>query len=842
VKAMDISKNDSGVSPYVITHVDTTDKALAAVKRLALADAVAGDTETVARDDNGDLFDLDVHGPGPMRVLSLAGKIDGVVEAFVFDFPESSPVASGIRSIVGDYVARTSLYAWNADFDERVLEEAGIPAAGWYDLMLSQASLVLGSSGVSYYDSLSRVASRYLGLAIEGKGTIQLSYTRDVPRSEEQIHYAGFDAVVTCDLIPVFAEKVGQAGLEATVKLEWEARPFRSMMERRGIGFDVLGWRKYLISQETALNAAGAELARLTGGGQATLFDPVEKPMWNPGSAEDVKRILNTHAEDEVRKYLGGRLFEKADSVDSAALKLLGHPIADTLLEWRDHQKTLSTYGEKFISWVRPDGRVHARYLQCVVSTGRMSSSKPNMQNNDPLMKEFYTPDLTLSVVDGAISGDPNARVFVLGDLGQAELRVAAQVSGDEALIEAFLRGDDMHVVTAGRMFGLDMEDLKANEPKAFKLARQRGKTMNFAVIYGLGPRALAQTLTLAGIPTTEDEAAELQRLYLAAFPKVSAWLSARDATVREMIDNPVACDFGLTLRLVKLLPKVNKAKEVLADRMSSYTKRDIVDEINSQDEVSEQLAAKLGRAPSVEELEEETLRRCEMVSWSEQFKAPVVVDMDGNAVQFESRTAIGRRRIFNVSTARWLDSIISSVVRAKRGDLVQIRKSFEEATGQKLTTQDGSPLGRDALKKRFENKDLKDAFVSHVFRQLGGNADKVCYRALADCIGSLGNAYRNAPIQGGVADAVMLAFGMLNEELKRFDDAFPVQSVHDSIVIECSAREAVEVAGVLKDTMEAALRHFCPSVPAIADVEISASLDTSKHGIDFDQLASFLA
>ena len=102
MKAMDISKNDSGVSPYVITHVDTTDKALAAVKRLALADAVAGDTETVARDDNGDLFDLDVHGPGPMRVLSLAGKIDGVVEAFVFDFPESSPVASGIRSIVGD--------------------------------------------------------------------------------------------------------------------------------------------------------------------------------------------------------------------------------------------------------------------------------------------------------------------------------------------------------------------------------------------------------------------------------------------------------------------------------------------------------------------------------------------------------------------------------------------------------------------------------------------------------------------------------------------------------------------------------------------------------------------
>ncbi len=846
-----MEKTKQGLPPYRVTLVTTTAQAVEALETLRGSRATSADTETVARDDTGRLRDLDVDGPGPVRILSMAGVVGDYIEAFVFDLAPHTTVTPSVaarysppstevhidRSALAGPLSQMDLFGWNADFDERVLDAAELRAHSWLDLMLAHASLILGEEGVQFYDSLAYAARRYLGIPVEGKGSVQLSYTHSDPLSAEQVHYAALDAVITTALADHIMTRVDEAQLRPVVEVEWAARPFRSRMERRGIYFDIDGWRSLLAGHLDEIDRIEVAIAAASGGGSGNLFDPLERPQWKISSNEEVKRVLNEHATDAVRRQLGGRLFEKPDSVDNAALQLMDHPLANLILEWRDHKKTISTYGEAFIAFIRADGRVHARYLQNVVSTGRMSSSKPNMQNNDPTMKHYYrpTPALTRDA-DGNLVADPLARVFVMGDLSQAELRFAAQVTGDIALIEAFHRGDDMHVVTASRMFHVDMVALKESDPKEYKTYRQRGKTMNFAVIYGLGPRALAETLTLAGVPTDPDEAKELLRLYLEAFPQVAEWLVGRDATIKALAANPPACDFALSLKLQNLFSAVKAATAALSDE-TSITPRAIALQINPLEEITARLTESLGRVPSESELEAEIDRRADMVAWAQDFHAPVIVTTDGQPFAFESRTVLGRRRTFNVLTKRWLDSIILSVMRAKNGGLAAIRRGFEEASGEKLTAANGALLSRDVVAKFFEKKELRTAFVAYILKSLGSDANSVFNRALSDRISALGNAYRNAPIQGGVADAVMKAFGLLDERLTVFDEAFPVQSVHDSIVIECYAKDATAVAEVLQTSMLEALHYFCPLVPAKADIEVATSLDASKDLVSLEEI-----
>ena len=96
-----------------------------------------------------------------------------------------------------------------------------------------------------------------------------------------------------------------------------------------------------------------------------------------------------------------------------------------------------------------------------------------------------------------------------------------------------------------------------------------------------------------------------------------------------------------------------------------------------------------------------------------------------------------------------------------------------------------------------------------------------------------LSNAVRNAPIQGGVADAVLYAFGELYVKLRTVEDARPVQSVHDSIVVECKAKDAMRVGEILRNSMVAGMNRYFPTVEAVSDIEIAASLDSKRDSIE---------
>ena len=259
------------------------------------------------------------------------------------------------------------------------------------------------------------------------------------------------------------------------------------------------------------------------------------------------------------------------------------------------------------------------------------------------------------------------------------------------------------------------------------------------------------------------------------------------------------------------------------------------------------ELERQLGHAPSANEIADEVVLRAQAVAWIRGFKAPVVVADDGAAFMFASRTRAGRRRQFNVTTDEWLTSMMVMAARSRKPRPQMIRDRWSQENNISLTApgKDGSPqaLHPQSLRKKFEGrrKAQKEAFVLYVLAQMPEAAEFLMYAALGDCIKAKGNQYRNAPIQGGVADAVLHAYGLLDERLGDFPGAHGVQSVHDSIVVECAIIDAPAIVELLRSTMEDALARYCPDVPVIADVDIQSSLDAKKDLLSSDQVTELI-
>jgi DNA polymerase I-like protein with 3'-5' exonuclease and polymerase domains len=789
------------------TETDLADFATA----VATATALAADTETYGW---GDGFH------GHMRVASFA-TIDeaGTIRSFVYDArdrdaTELAPLLSGVDA-----------FGWNATFDSRVtddtvFEPAGLPGLRWFDGMLADAVLHAGRSGFSWYHGLAWAAKRYLGVTAEGKGTTQTSFTATDDLTDEQIRYAAADAVETLGVVLAIRTELAAQNLLHIAQLECDARPFLDKMERFGMPFDWTGWESFLLTKAADRTAALGRLAELTGGGQATLFADEAQPTWNPASDAQVKDALNRWSETEVRDHLRrttgeARLLAKADRVDKDTLAEIGGELCEALLGFRAVEKILSTYGENLQKWLDADSRMHPQYLQVVgTDTGRLSSRNPNAQNFSPLLKKFFTP----ATAD---------RVFVYADLSQAELRDLAHESGDPAMLEAFRQGRDIHVATAERMFGVDMEDLAESEPKAYKEYRSKAKTLNFGIVYGLGATALARRLTLGGVPTSPEEGKKLLASYLEAYPQVAEWLAARDAFVRNLADNPPRVDWAATRRLAELWGKVSAARKSFRTAHGRLPEAAelAVEVFGDTESVRRSLAEELGHDPSEAELSARVEALVAEMEWVSRFEAAVVVCDDGSEFAFASHTPYGRRRIFNVTFEQLLLSMAMITCQSRKPGPRAVVREFAQAHG--LDGLDAPRPSREVVTKAFEDRPLRRQFVELIGERMGPDALAfLVQRALGDRISAMGNAYRNHPIQGGVSDIVLGAYARLDGIIAGFDDAWPIQTVHDSITIECHAADAPRLAAALKLAMQEALSERAPSVPAVADADIRTSLD----------------
>jgi DNA polymerase-1 len=203
-------------------------------------------------------------------------------------------------------------------------------------------------------------------------------------------------------------------------------------------------------------------------------------------------------------------------STDAASLeKLRGqHPIIEKLLRYREVEKLRSTYGENLLSYVAPDGRIHATFHQTVARTGRLSSDQPNLHNIPIRSEEGRRFRRAFIPADGC-------RLLV-ADYNQIELRVIAHLAEDPGLIEAFTSGQDIHNATAARVFGVAPEKVDLGQ-------RSKAKMVSYGLAYGMESYGLGQRL---GIPT--DEAAVILGAYFDAFPNVKSYMDRVVAEARD--------------------------------------------------------------------------------------------------------------------------------------------------------------------------------------------------------------------------------------------------------------------------------------------------------------------
>lgn len=203
-------------------------------------------------------------------------------------------------------------------------------------------------------------------------------------------------------------------------------------------------------------------------------------------------------------KQLGEVLFEKLSlpvikrtktgySTDAEVLEKLrpSHPIVENILEYRFLMKMKSTYADGLLALVDKDTeRIYTNFNQTVTTTGRISSTEPNLQNIPVKTEEGRH-------IRGVFTADRKGHVLLSGDYSQIELRVLAHISEDKTLMEAFIKGEDIHTRTASEVFGVSLEDVTP-------ALREKAKAVNFGIIYGISDYGLAQGL---GISNQEAKA-----------------------------------------------------------------------------------------------------------------------------------------------------------------------------------------------------------------------------------------------------------------------------------------------------------------------------------------------
>ncbi len=361
----------------------------------------------------------------------------------------------------------------NAKFDRLVLHCQGIKLAGViFDSMLASYVLNPDSS-----HNLSELAQKYLGL-------ISKSYTDLVPKGKNiadldistVADYCGMDVYATFNLVPKLREELDKSKKlhDLLLEVEQPLEPVLAQMEYVGIRID----SAYLgeLSKELERDLAALEEQAYAAAGE----------KFNLGSPKKLSELLFDKLNLDRKK---SRKIQTGYSTDAATLeKLQGdHPVVDAILEYRTLSKLKSTYVDALPALVRPDTeRVHTNFNQTGTSTGRLSSSNPNLQNIP--IRTAFSRRIRKAFLPEA------SWLLVTADYSQIELRILAHLCQEPILVEAYQKNEDIHTVTARLLF--EKETVTPDE-------RRLAKTINFGVIYGMGAQRFARE---TGIKASEGK------------------------------------------------------------------------------------------------------------------------------------------------------------------------------------------------------------------------------------------------------------------------------------------------------------------------------------------------
>jgi len=359
------------------------------------------------------------------------------------------------------------------------------------------ASYLLHSSPLG--NDLSSLSSRYLHLCLQDCEPAQ----RQLALSENDVEPErdAVSAAIVEQLTAPLTEQLRSNGLEELYRdVEMPLQRVLALMEMRGIALDT-----------GALEALSDEMQTRIGTLQKEIFD-LGGEEFNLGSPRQVGAMLF-----EKLKLPRPRKTKTGYTTDAATLLRLKdeHPMVAKLLEHRELAKLKGTYVDTLPALINATtGRVHTTFNQTVTSTGRLSSSNPNLQNI-PVRTELGRR------IRRAFIPSLEGWSMMVADYSQIELRVLAHLSGDAELERAFREGRDIHAVTAADIFGLAPGDIKPEH-------RRKAKIINFGIVYGMSPHGLATQLSIS-----TEEAEEYIRAYFDRYPGVREYRSKQvlDAT-----------------------------------------------------------------------------------------------------------------------------------------------------------------------------------------------------------------------------------------------------------------------------------------------------------------------
>jgi DNA polymerase-1 len=430
------------------------------------------------------------HAPAEAQGSLLLGGPDAAPEA-----PKPIPredVLTRLRPLLADPAVLK--IGHNIKYDLQVLAACDVAVAPIDDTMLLSYVLDGGSHGHGL-DELCLLHCGHANIKFSdvcGSGKAQITFDR-VPL-DKALDYAAEDADYCLRLHALLkARLIAERMVTVYETLERPLVPVVVAMERQGIKVDAAALRGLSVEFGRRMAEYEAEAWRLAG------------HDFNLASPQQLGKVLfEEMGLPGGKKTKTGQWATGADALEELAAQ--GHELPARLLDWRQLAKLKSTYADSLVAQINPaTGRVHTSYSLAATTTGRLSSSDPNLQNI-PIRTEEGRK------IRRAFIAEPGCKILS-ADYSQIELRLVAHVAGIEGLKQAFHSGQDIHAITAAQVFGVAVEGI---DPAL----RRRAKAINFGIIYGISAFGLAQQLGISN-----GEAKAYIDAYFARFPEIRDYM-----------------------------------------------------------------------------------------------------------------------------------------------------------------------------------------------------------------------------------------------------------------------------------------------------------------------------
>ena len=393
----------------------------------------------------------------------------------------------------------------NLKYDLHILKNYEIEVKGsLFDTMV--AHFILKPEQKHNLNILAEQYLNYTMISIESligkKGARQSSFRSIAPEKAKE--YAGEDADITWQLAQILRKEITDNGFgELSEKIEMPLIPVLMKMEHQGVKLDVEALNHFAIKLREDILETEREIFALAG-----MEFNINSPKQFGEVLFDRMKIVENPKKTKTKQYATGEeiLIQLKDK----------HPIIGKVLDYRTLKKLLSTYVTALPQLVKPGtGKLHTSFNQALVTTGRLSSVNPNLQNI-PIREERGRE------IRRAFIPEKETNLFFSADYSQIELRVMAHLSGDEQMIQAFVDNEDIHTATAAKIYKIPMEEVS-------KEMRSRAKTANFGIIYGISAFGLSQRMQIS-----RTEAKDLIEGYFVSYPKVKEFMDASIKMARE--------------------------------------------------------------------------------------------------------------------------------------------------------------------------------------------------------------------------------------------------------------------------------------------------------------------